>query len=272
MVATVLLAAIGYAVLHRDLIDALWLEGQLRHFGRLAPIVFVLVYALGTVVFVPGSILTIVGGAMFGPLWGTLWNLSGATIGATLAFIIARYLASDWVAARAHNGLSQLMRGIEEERWRFVAFVRLVPVFPFNLVNYAFGLTQIRLGQYVIASLVCMAPGAFAFTYVGHAGRQAASGQAGAIRAALFSLALVAAVAFLPRMIRRLRRPRFTDAATLKHWLENGQKISLIDVRSAEEFQGPLGHIAGAANIPVGELSGRTGELTSLKAEPTVTI
>ena len=87
-----------------------------------------------------------VGGALFGPLWGTLWNLSGATLGATLAFAIARYLGADWVARRAGERLVRLIRGVEEEGWRFVAFVRLVLLFPFNLVNYAFGLTRIGLG------------------------------------------------------------------------------------------------------------------------------
>jgi uncharacterized membrane protein YdjX (TVP38/TMEM64 family) len=85
-------------------------------------------------------------------------------LGATIAFMIARYVASDWVAARAGERLARLIRGVEEEGWRFVAFVRLVPLFPFNLVNYAFGLTRIRLGEYALASFVCMAPGALAYT------------------------------------------------------------------------------------------------------------
>jgi len=108
-------------------------------FSRLAPILFVLVYALATVLFVTGSILTIAGGALFGPAWGTLWNLSGATLGATLALLIARYVASDWVSRTTGERLTRLMRGVEEEGWRFVALVRLVRFFPFNLVNYAFG-------------------------------------------------------------------------------------------------------------------------------------
>src|ERR1700724_4115235 len=120
----------------------------------------------------------------------TLCNLTGATLGATLAFVIARYIASDWVVARSGERLGRLTRGVEEEGWRFVAFVRLVPLFPFNLMNYAFGLTRIRLREYVLASFVCMAPGALAYTYLGYAGREAASGQAGAVRKGLFALAL----------------------------------------------------------------------------------
>jgi uncharacterized membrane protein YdjX (TVP38/TMEM64 family) len=272
MLVAALVAAIGYFVFHRDIIDASSLEHGLRRFGQFAPIIFVLVYALGTVLFLPGSVLTIAGGAMFGPVWGTLWNLIGATLGATLAFMIARYLASDWVAKRAGEGLGRLMRGVEEEGWRFVALVRLVPLFPFNLVNYAFGLTRIALAQYVVASFVCMAPGAFAYTYVGYAGWQAASGHAGSIHAALLALGLVAAVAFLPRLVRRLKGSRFTDAATLKRRLEAGEKFVLIDVRGADEFTGPLGHIEGASNVPLAELSASITQLTGMKSEPVITI
>src|ERR1700688_3066746 len=103
---------------------------------------------------------------------------------------------------RAGERLARLIRGVEEEGWRFVAFVRLVPLFPFNLVNYAFGLTRIRLREYVLASFVCMAPGALAYTYLGYAGREAASGQAGAVRKGLFALTLLTAVALLPRLAR----------------------------------------------------------------------
>ena len=164
------------------------------------------------------------------------------------------------------------MRGVEEEGWRFVAFVRLVPLFPFNLMNYAFGLTRIRFRDYVLASFVCMAPGALAYTYLGYAGREAAFGQAGAIRKAVLALALLAAVAFLPRLVRMVKGRRFTDRATLKRRLESGEKVALIDVRSAEEFRGPLGHIAGASNIPIAELSAKIRELSEIKRKPIVTI
>ena len=132
--------------------------------------------------FVPGSVMTLAGGALFGPLWGTLWNLIGAVLGATLAFVAARYVAAGFVARRAGARLKALVEGVEAEGWRFVAFVRLVPLFPFNLLNYALGLTRIRLAEYVIASAICMLPGTFAYTYLGYAGREAAAHGAGAIR------------------------------------------------------------------------------------------
>jgi uncharacterized membrane protein YdjX (TVP38/TMEM64 family) len=210
--AVMLVAAILWLSFHRELFSTAALEQELQWFGRWAPILFIVLYALSTVLFVPGSVLTVVGGALFGPVWGTLWNLAGATLGATFAFVIARYVASDWVSGRAGERLSRLIRGVEEEGWRFVAFVRLVPLFPFNLVNYAFGLTRIRLGEYVLASFACMAPGAIAYTYLGYAGREAAARSSSAIRNALIALGLLATVAFLPRLVRRLRAPRESRA------------------------------------------------------------
>ena len=276
MFRSVLVAALAAAIIwlgfHRELLQTATIERELQRFGGWAPILFLLLYAVATVLFVPGSVLTVTGGALFGPIWGTLWNLSGATLGATLAFVIARYVASEWVAARSGQRLGRLMRGVEEEGWRFVAFVRLVPLFPFNLMNYAFGLTRIGLREYVLASLVCMGPGASAYTYLGYAGREAAFGQAGAIRKAVLALALLAAVAFLPRLVRRVKAQRFTDIATLWGQVDSGEEVALIDVRSAEEFRGPLGHIAGARNIPIAELCAKIRELTQIKRKPVITI
>ena len=266
-----LISAIAYLALHQEFLQRSLLERGSLRFSRLAPILFVLVYAAATVLFVPGSILTIAGGALFGPVWGTLWNLSGATFGATLAFLTARYVASDWVSRAAGERLARVICGVEEEGWRFVALVRLVPLFPFNLVNYAFGLTRIRLAEYVVTSFACMAPGAIAYTYIGYAGREAAAGRAGGIRSGLIALGLLAAVVFLPRLIRRLRSPRFIQAATLKQQLELGEKASLIDVRTAEEFGGPLGHIAGSINIPIAEIPRRLSELLEIKG-PIITV
>src|SRR5216684_6531672 len=90
----VLLVAIAWLAFHREFFAANALEQELQRFGSWAPLFFIGVYALSTVLFVPGSVLTVVGGALFGPVWGSLWNLTGATLGATLAFVTARYVAS----------------------------------------------------------------------------------------------------------------------------------------------------------------------------------
>jgi uncharacterized membrane protein YdjX (TVP38/TMEM64 family) len=94
---------------------------------------------------------------------------------------------------------------VEAEGWRFVAFVRLVPILPFNLLNYALGITRIRLVDYALASMVCMFPGTLAYSYLGYAGREALGGGESLIRNALVALAFLAAAAFLPRLMRRLR-------------------------------------------------------------------
>jgi uncharacterized membrane protein YdjX (TVP38/TMEM64 family)/rhodanese-related sulfurtransferase len=266
-----LLVAISWLAFHREFFAAAVLEQSLQRFGRWAPILFVGLYALSTVLFVPGSALTVVGGALFGPVWGTLWNLTGATLGATLAFVTARYVASDLVSGRAGERLARLIRGVEEEGWRFVAFVRLVPLFPFNLVNYAFGLTRIRLGAYVLASFVCMAPGAMAYTYLGYAGREAAAGSSGAIRHAFIALGLLATVAFLPRLVRRLRAAHeFIDTPELKRRLDDAPQTVVIDVRGQDEFDGPLGHVPGARNIALPEISPELQSLSALKETPLV--
>ncbi|MGA7764257.1 MAG: TVP38/TMEM64 family protein [Candidatus Binataceae bacterium] len=150
-VALALVAAIAWFATHRSYFAAGHLETALRAMGRWAPPAFIALYAAATVLFVPGSVLTLAGGALFGPLWGTLWNLIGAVLGATLAFVAARYVAADFVARRAGPRLKALVEGVEAEGWRFVAFVRLVPLFPFNLLNYALGLTRIRLGEYLVS-------------------------------------------------------------------------------------------------------------------------
>ncbi|MGH7987663.1 MAG: VTT domain-containing protein [Candidatus Binataceae bacterium] len=272
IVMATLAAAIIWLALQRELLEPATIERELGRFGDWAPIVFLPLYALAATLFVPGALLTVTGGALFGSIWGTLGNLTGAALGATMAFVIARYVASGWVATRDGERLGRLMRGVEEEGWRFVAFVRLVPLFPFNLVNYGFGLTRIRLRDYILASFVCMAPGALAYNYLGYAGREAASGQAGAIRKALLAVALLAAVAFLPRLVRSLKPQRFTDPAILKRGLESDEEAAPIDVRSAQEFSGPLGHIAGASNIPIAELSLKIRELSEIKRKPIIAI
>ncbi len=189
----------------RDRLDLTRLETVVVSAGALGPLLYIAIYAAATTLFVPGALFGLAGGVLFGPVWGTVWNLAGATIGAALSFLIARYLAADWVARRAGGFLQRLIAGVEAEGWRFVAVTRLAPFVPFNLLNYALGLTRIRFDQYVVASLVCMAPGTAAFTWLGFAGREALAGQTSAIQNSLLALGLLALLAFLPRFVRRLR-------------------------------------------------------------------
>ena len=272
--AILLAAVMLWVMMHRGQLDVAALEVQIGNLGLLAPLGFMVVFALATVLFVPGVVFSLIGGALFGPFWGTLYNLLGASLGATLAFLAARYIASDWVARKSAGRLKQLIAGVEAEGWRFVALTRLVPLFPFNLLNYALGLTRIRLAHYVIATLICMAPGAAAYTWLGHAGREAAAGNSSALNYGLSGLALLALVAFLPGFLRRLRTalPKLIHAAEFKQRIERGKDMVVVDVRSPQEFVGPLGHIAGARNLPVAELRDRIDELVPAKTRPIIVV
>lgn len=198
------LIAVGHYYHERISTEAL--EAMLARFGLFAPLGFILIYAIATVSFIPGSVLTLSGGFIFGPLYGTIYNLSGAVIGATIAFLIARYTAGDWVAKRTGGRLKQLIEGVEKEGWRFIAVVRLIPLFPFNLLNYALGLTQVSLATYVIASAIFMLPGAAAYTYVGSLGRSALAGETEKIvNQALIAVGLLVLLAVIPWLIKRFR-------------------------------------------------------------------
>jgi uncharacterized membrane protein YdjX (TVP38/TMEM64 family)/rhodanese-related sulfurtransferase len=261
-------AGIVLMVVYRDRLNAQALQQWVAGYGAAGSLVYMLIYALATVLFFPGSVLTLAGGAMYGPVWGTFYNLTGATLGATLAFLVARYLAADWVETKSSGHLGQLKRGVEKEGWRFVAFVRLVPWFPFNALNYALGLTRLKLSHYILASYLCMLPGALAYTYLGYAGREAVAGGEGLIQKVMLALALLAAVAFLPRLIGRLREKPKLDPAELLEQLRQTPPPLVLDVRTPEEFSGELGHIQDAVNIPLAELKGRVHELNDAVERP----
>jgi uncharacterized membrane protein YdjX (TVP38/TMEM64 family) len=138
--------------------------------GAWGPLVLVLVYIIATVLFVPGTILTLVAGAIFGLGIGFLVVSVGSTIGAALAFLIARYAARDRVAAMAQGNrhFAAIDRAIAEGGWKIVALLRLSPAIPFNLQNYLYGLTQVRFWPYVATSWIAMMPGTFLYVYLGH--------------------------------------------------------------------------------------------------------
>jgi uncharacterized membrane protein YdjX (TVP38/TMEM64 family)/rhodanese-related sulfurtransferase len=267
-----ILAAAAWATLNPERLNPAALDDRLASLGLWAPVVYVALYTVGAVVFLPGSLFALAGGALFGPVLGAALNLLAATIGASAAFIVARYVASDWVARKASGWLKQLIDGVEAEGWRFVAFVRLVPLFPFNLTNYALGLTRIGFMPYVVTSLVCMAPGAVAYTWLGHAGREAVAGDASAIRYGLLALGLLAAIALLPRLVRRWRAGEKGGWIGTDGLARLGEGAAIVDVRGPDEFAGPLGHIPGALNVPLDELSGRLSEINALKREPVILV
>ena len=136
--------------------------------GAIAPIVFILIYIIATVAFLPGSILTLGAGVVFGIVQGSIYVFIGATIGATLAFLVGRYLARGWISKKiaGDRKFSAIDRAVGQEGFKIVLLTRLSPIFPFNLLNYALGVTGVSLKDYVLAS-VGMIPGTIMYVYIG---------------------------------------------------------------------------------------------------------
>lgn len=262
LVLVFIVAGITLVITYRDQLDASAIQNWIEDAGNAAPLLFMLVYIVGTVFFFPGAILTLLGGALFGPVLGTLYNLTAATIGSMLSFLVARYLASSWVEKKTGGRLKQLLNGVENEGWRFVAFTRLVPLFPFNLLNYGLGLTKIKFTHYSIATYIFMLPGAIAYTYLGYIGKEAATGGEGLIQKIMLAFALLGLVAFLPRLIGSMRKGDLLSIPSLKQRLDAGEDILLLDVRTAEDYDGEQGHIAGSLLLPLEQLEQRIDEIS----------
>ncbi len=141
-----------------------WIDGL----GAVGAIAFMLIYIVATVAFLPGSILTLGAGVVFGVVLGSIYVFIGATIGATLAFLVGRYFARGWISQKiAGNAkFAAIDRAVGEEGLKIVLLTRLSPVFPFNLLNYGLGVTGVALKDYVIAS-VGMIPGTIMYVYLG---------------------------------------------------------------------------------------------------------
>lgn len=130
---------------------------------------FFAVYVAACVFFIPGSILTLGAGAIYGVVNGSLLVSLSSTIGATAAFLIGRHLARDWVAGKIQDNarFAAVDNAVGEQGWQIVALTRLSPIFPFALLNYAYGLTKVRLRDYFLASWLGMLPGTVMYVYLG---------------------------------------------------------------------------------------------------------
>lgn len=186
-------------------IDFVALETRFQRLGVWAYLLFVIAFVALAMFPVPSTFWVLLGGSLFGPWLGTALSVVSATIAAVLAFVIGRYLARGYVRTHAGPRVRRVMRGVEAEGWRFVAMTRLIPVFPFAPTNYALGLTGIRLRTYAWTTGIALIPNLAAYTWLGHATRQAITGAENLIQFLLIALALVALLLFLPGFIRRLR-------------------------------------------------------------------
>lgn len=141
-----------------------WIESL----GYVGGVAFVLVYIVATVAFIPGTALTLGAGVLFGTIFGSLYVFIGATLGAIAAFLIGRYLAREWISKKIEGNqkFAAIDRAVTHSGFKIVLLTRLSPVFPFNLLNYAFAITGVSLRDYAIAS-VGMLPGTVMYVYIG---------------------------------------------------------------------------------------------------------
>jgi uncharacterized membrane protein YdjX (TVP38/TMEM64 family) len=177
--------------------------------GVWGPVLFIGVYVVAAVCFVPGSVLTLGAGALFGVGWGSVYVSLAATLGATAAFLVGRHLARDWVARRIAGSatFAAIDRAVGEEGWKIVGLTRLSPVFPFTLLNYAFGLTCVSLRDYVLSSWIGMMPGTVLYVYLGSIARAGATAsERSPAQWALYAAGLVATVAVTVVITRLARR------------------------------------------------------------------
>lgn len=146
------------------------IRDTVESYGILAPIAFIILYIILVNLFIPGTLITLVGGALFGTFLGTIYTVIAATIGASLAFIIARFLGGEYVNLLLEKRFKKLYnydKKFKKHGILIVLFLRLIPLFPFTGLNYALGLTKVKFKDYFIATLIGIIPGTFAYAYLG---------------------------------------------------------------------------------------------------------
>lgn len=187
------------------------LQSSIESLGAFAPVAYVLLYVATTVLLIPGSLLTIGAGGIFGFWLGLAVVLAGANLGALVAFLLTRYFLRGKVAewAAVNPKFAALDRAIGREGFKMVLLARLSPAFPFTLLNYLLGLTTVRVSSYVLANLIGMLPGTFLYVYIGVTARDALSGGAGGVgkwQLVLRIVGLLATVAVVVLVTRTAKR------------------------------------------------------------------
>lgn len=180
-----------------------WVAG----FGAWGPAVYLIIWTLAPPLLLPGLPITLAGGLLFGPFWGVVYTAFGATAGATLAFLSARYLVRDWVWHKiAGTRLQTLEEKVTQYGWKVVAFTRMVTIFPFFILNFAFGVTGISLRDYVLATFFGMIPLTFAYVYFSANLLDLFQGRLS--KELIFGALLVALISLIPLAYRKIRAGR----------------------------------------------------------------
>ena len=164
-------------------------------------LLFIVAHVVATVVGLPGTLLVVLGGGVFGLVWGTVWSVVGATLGAIAAFYLARYLMRDWIERRfaQSSRFQKLNRTIGNNSFTCVLVTRLAPISPFSVVNFLFGLTKVPLRPYAVGTLLGIVPGTLLYTWLGITGKAALNG--GSLIPLAAAIAALIGLSFLPSML-----------------------------------------------------------------------
>ena len=224
-IVVVLIIAVKYLNLQQIFRDSLaWIKAA----GPIGLLAFFGIYIAACVFMLPGSILTLGAGAVFGIVNGSLLVSLSSTAGATVAFLVGRYLAREMVSRRVAGNatFSAIDEAVATEGWKIVGLTRLSPIFPFNLLNYAFGLTRVSLRDYVLASWIGMMPGTVMYVYLGslagslaELGAQAGGRTRTSAEWALYVVGMIATVAVtivITRIARRALNRRISPSTEQK--------------------------------------------------------
>jgi uncharacterized membrane protein YdjX (TVP38/TMEM64 family) len=203
-VALVLLigAGVAVAVIYHSRLDAESIALAIARYP-LAPLIFLLAHVVASLIFFPRTVLAVAAGVAFGVWWGTLWAALGSVIGAVAGFLLARYVNDGLVDLESMKRFGPVLLRAERGGWRAIAVLRLVPIIPHALSNYALGLTRVPLGAYAVGSLLGQLPMTIACADLGAAGETLAAGKAGWIAPTLIGLAALGVSFVLPRLVAR---------------------------------------------------------------------
>jgi uncharacterized membrane protein YdjX (TVP38/TMEM64 family) len=218
VVAAAIIGAILLLPVRQYLVGALeWTQSL----GAWGPVFVALFYVVACVFLLPGSVLTLGAGFLFGVPIGLLSAWTGATLGACVAFLVGRTLARDWVARKVSGNpkFAAIDDAVGKEGFKIVLLLRLSPVFPFNFLNYALGLTKVSFGKYALASLIGMLPGGLMYVYLGSAARSLTDAAAGKVEGGwagqVFFWVGLAATIVVAAFVTRLARKSLKEAENI---------------------------------------------------------
>lgn len=200
----VALVAIGVGIVatHRQVLDPVAIKTAIAT-SMAAPLVFLAVHTVASVIFVPRTLMAVVAGLVFGALGGFVWSTLGSLLGAIAGFLLARYVNSGLIDPESLPRLGPLLVKAETGGWRAITILRLIPVLPHPIANYGLGLTRVSFVSYVVGTLVGQIPMTIANVEFGAAGAQAISGGAGWLMPTLIGLAVLVLSIVLPKLVAR---------------------------------------------------------------------